>query len=165
MPNVKEERVRMTFQYLINIFNGIDEKLNLISSFRLHPNRTHLENSQDFYKIKKFGEGYLDQIIRWENGNKKKFKELIEYLKKLSLIYSIKTKRFGGGRFDMVVTTNPRGIKSSLSDVGFGVSQFLPILVADLQLPANSTLIVAEPEIHLHPNVQAEFGDYLISQI
>jgi predicted ATPase len=57
------------------------------------------------------------------------------------------------------------GVTSSLSDVGFGISQFLPIIVADLQLPDTSTLFVAQPEIHLHPSVQSSFGDYLANQI
>lgn len=162
---IGKEGMFQGFKYLMDIFQNLDSKTNLISSFRLHPNRTHLESSQDSNKVKKFGEGYLDQIIRWENGNKKKFGELISHLKKLSLLNSIETSRIGGGRYDMLVTTNQNKTKVSLSDVGFGVSQFLPILVADLQMERESTLIVAQPEIHLHPNVQAEFADYLIGQI
>jgi predicted ATPase len=41
----------------------------------------------------------------------------------------------------------------------------LPIIVADLQLGEESTLFVAQPEIHLHPSVQADFGTYMINQV
>ena len=42
---------------------------------------------------------------------------------------------------------------------------FLPIIVADLQLGKKSTLFIAQPEIHLHPKIQAQFADYIIKQI
>ena len=46
-----------------------------------------------------------------------------------------------------------------------GISQFLPILVADYQLSDNSTLCVSEPEIHLHPSIQSNIGAYLMRQV
>jgi predicted ATPase len=86
-------------------------------------------------------------------------------MKRLSLFSEIKTNRLSGGRYEMLVKTKPKGTYTSLSDVGFGVSQFLPIIVADIQLGDDSNLIVAQPEIHLHPNVQALFGDYIVDQM
>jgi predicted ATPase len=64
-----------------------------------------------------------------------------------------------------MVKVNKGSVPASLNDVGFGISQFLPIVVADLQLGEESTLFVAQPEIHLHPSVQAEFGNYMVNQI
>ena len=54
---------------------------------------------------------------------------------------------------------------ASLTDVGFGISQFLPVIVSDLQLSNNSCLAVSQPEIHLHPKIQATFGQYLANQV
>ncbi|RZK05979.1 MAG: DUF3696 domain-containing protein [Flavobacterium sp.] len=142
-----------------------DRNINAISSYRLHPDRTYLEQSRHELKVGKFGDGYLDQIILWERKNPSKFKELQDIMKSLKLLNSIELHRIEGGRYEVLVSTTANGTKNSIIDVGFGVSQFLPIIVADLQLTANSTLFVAEPEIHLHPNVQAEFGDYLVKQI
>jgi predicted ATPase len=101
----------------------------------------------------------------WEAKDKDKFNELISILKELNLLESIKSKRFGGGRYEIAVQVKENGVDSSLSDVGFGISQFLPIIVADLQLSGRSTLYIAQPEIHLHPSVQSAFGDYLVKQI
>jgi predicted ATPase len=53
----------------------------------------------------------------------------------------------------------------TLADVGFGVSQLLPIIVADLQLVDNSALIMSQPETHLHPSIQAELGTYFVKQV
>lgn len=52
-----------------------------------------------------------------------------------------------------------------LTDVGFGVSQILPVLVLCYYAPAGSTLILEQPEIHLHPAVQAGLADVFIDAI
>ena len=47
-----------------------------------------------------------------------------------------------------------------LTAVGVGVSQILPILVMGLLAPGNTLLLVEQPELHLHPSVQARLGDF-----
>lgn len=49
-----------------------------------------------------------------------------------------------------------------LTAVGVGVSQILPILVMGLLAPSNTLLLVEQPELHLHPSVQARLGDFLM---
>ena len=53
------------------------------------------------------------------------------------------------------------GIDTSIRDVGFGISQVLPI-VAQSCLSKKKTLLIEQPEIHLHPAQQAELGDMFI---
>ncbi len=50
----------------------------------------------------------------------------------------------------------------SLPEVGVGISQVLPILVMGLLSPANCLLIIEQPELHLHPVVQARLGDFFV---
>jgi predicted ATPase len=50
------------------------------------------------------------------------------------------------------------GQKEAISDVGFGVSQILPILVQMAVMPDDATLLVEQPELHLHPSVQTKFA-------
>lgn len=147
------------------IFSEYDDKINYISSFRLYPERTYYETSKIDLKVGKFGENYEDQIIFWESTKSPKYQYLIDILKDLGLLYEIKSKRLDGGRFELLVRSKEGGVWSSLSDVGFGISQFLPIIVADLQLGKRSTLFIAQPEIHLHPKIQAQFADYIIDRI
>lgn len=49
-----------------------------------------------------------------------------------------------------------------LPEVGVGISQILPILVMGLLSPANTLLIIEQPELHLHPYVQARLGDFFM---
>ena len=50
----------------------------------------------------------------------------------------------------------------NIADVGFGVSQVLPILVEGLTMPSGDTLILEQPEIHLHPKMQMNIADFLV---
>ncbi|NDJ79398.1 DUF3696 domain-containing protein [Vibrio campbellii] len=51
--------------------------------------------------------------------------------------------------------------KVSINNVGFGISQILPIIVQSMALEKGSTLILEQPEIHLHPTVQAKLFDFM----
>lgn len=51
----------------------------------------------------------------------------------------------------------------NISNVGFGISQVLPILVTGLIQNKNETLLLEQPEIHLHPKAQMCMADFLIS--
>ncbi|WP_157497491.1 AAA family ATPase [Leifsonia sp. Leaf264] len=50
-----------------------------------------------------------------------------------------------------------------LTSVGVGVSQTLPLLVGLLSAPHDSVFIVEQPELHLHPAVQARLADFMLS--
>lgn len=49
-----------------------------------------------------------------------------------------------------------------LVDVGFGVSQLLPLMVLLAYVPEGSTLLLEQPEMHLHPLIQSRLADVLI---
>ncbi|MGD2144703.1 MAG: AAA family ATPase [Anaerolineae bacterium] len=50
----------------------------------------------------------------------------------------------------------------TIADVGFGVSQLLPVVVMGLRAPETSILLFEQPEIHLHPRVQAKLADFFL---
>jgi len=54
---------------------------------------------------------------------------------------------------------------SNIADVGFGISQVLPVIVEGLSILPEQTLILEQPEIHLHPNMQMCLADFLISLV
>jgi putative AbiEii toxin of type IV toxin-antitoxin system/uncharacterized protein DUF3696 len=53
------------------------------------------------------------------------------------------------------------GSARNLIDVGYGVSQVLPIIVDCLRGERGGTFLLQQPEIHLHPSAQAELGSFL----
>ena len=64
-----------------------------------------------------------------------------------------------GVGFDLKVDGQLR----DLTSVGVGVSQALPLLVGLLSCPSDSLFIVEQPELHLHPGVQARLADFMIT--
>lgn len=50
----------------------------------------------------------------------------------------------------------------NILDVGFGISQVLPIIVSALLMNSYQTLILEQPEIHLHPSMQMSMADFLL---
>lgn len=157
--------LKLAIDSLKTTFVELDLKTNYISSFRLHPERTYYEQTKENLKIGAYGERYTDQIVLWEIKHPDIYQQFVQSLQEMNLLQGIKTKRMDGGRYELQVTTHQSGLSSSLADVGFGISQFLPVLVADYQLPDNSVLLISQPELHLHPGLQANFADYLVQQI
>ena len=51
----------------------------------------------------------------------------------------------------------------SIADTGFGVSQVLPIVVQGALMTAEDTLLLEQPEVHLHPRLQMDVADLLIT--
>ena len=50
-----------------------------------------------------------------------------------------------------------------LTDVGFGVSQILPVLALLYYVPEGSIVLMEQPEIHLHPSVQSGLADVILA--
>ncbi|MCC6784259.1 MAG: DUF3696 domain-containing protein [Planctomycetes bacterium] len=69
----------------------------------------------------------------------------------------------GGLGYRLSVGVDVSGGMRSLNQVGVGVSQALPILVLALLAARGTTLILEQPELHLHPSVQARLADFFIA--
>lgn len=96
----------------------------------------------------------------------KPFQEMIAYwLKELKLIHEFKIEEIGSGAnlYRAVVKRDANSPAASLTDVGFGVSQVLPALVLLYYVPEGSTIIMEQPEIHLHPSVQSGLADVILT--
>ncbi len=64
-------------------------------------------------------------------------------------------------RKEIALTELPANIKVSLQDVGVGISQVLPVLMNAFG-EQGSLIAIEQPEIHIHPALQAELGDVFI---
>ena len=96
------------------------------------------------------------------------FEKLIAIeLKKMSLIEDFTVKPITASRQEYEVKVRTNGSKSfvNLPDIGFGVSQVLPVLVQLFYAPANSTILMEQPELHLHPKAQSDLADVVIDAI
>ena len=179
-PNEEESEIIDLLHGCKRLIYGVGETLNLVGSYRLYPERTYYQKTKSSHRVLPSGDGFIDQILEWQEKGDNQFDNLITILKDLNLLYDIKPHKIGGGRFDLKVKIKKNSNWSSFADVGFGVSQLLPIIVADLQLANkqtifhlykrtvdsyDSTLIMSQPETHLHPSIQASLANYLVKQV
>jgi hypothetical protein len=84
------------------------------------------------------------------------------WTKQLGVAIDTRLKPIGSGLYNLEVRDPQLGTWANLVDVGFGVSQALPIIIQVFYSPPDSILILEQPEIHLHPRAQASMGDLLI---
>ena len=102
----------------------------------------------------------------YRKGRYKSFQEMIAYwLQKMGLVegFRIEEIKKGSNRWQAKVRTRAGGPEVLLTDVGFGVSQVLPVLTLLQYVPDGSTVILEQPEIHLHPLAQAELADAIVN--
>jgi hypothetical protein len=106
------------------------------------------------YSIKRL----LDSKAKAEN-----FKGFVERFGKESRLFdAVNIKKYKSGNqkvvpfeVDIVLSGKP----TRITNVGYGVSQVLPIIVELFMGRKSSAYIIQQPEIHLHPRAQAALGD------
>jgi AAA ATPase domain len=95
--------------------------------------------------------------------------ELVEdtnrWLEKLRIGYQIIMRPLGPEANDLfevrlIDTRRSPPVDVALPDVGFGISQFLPFLVQSLAA-SDQIISIEQPEVHIHPRLQADLGDLL----
>lgn len=135
----------------------------------------------DFTKTKGTGFGdvgirgeYTAEVISnmWDNfidfkntsGEIIKFSDAFDMWirKMLGEQYKIRSKRIDKNKYKVVVEEPEYGLEYELTQVGFGICQVLPIVTMILESKKNDLILIENPEIHLHPKLQADLSDLFI---
>lgn len=135
-------------------------ELAWLAPIRTKPRKTYDEFVLDFSPE---GE-HTPYVIRKILSNKKKAEEFREFIQKFGsdsgLFGDVVVKKLGKGStdpFEVDVVINSSEL--SISNVGYGVSQVLPVIVEAFTRGVSSSFAIQQPEVHLHPKAQAALGD------
>ncbi len=133
-----------------------------IGPLRESPRRMYLSTGETPREVGTAGE--LGPAVLWSASQSSQLdsEQLSEWCRRMGLALKISLARLSGGFFRIMIEDLYSGVEVSLPDVGVGTSQLLPILIQGLIAPVGATFLLEQPEIHLHPKVQADLADFFI---
>lgn len=186
-PRLRESRFKDyypsivdTFQSLKELIQAVLQSYTYIGPLRESPANRYIyedevigigtkgENAAYLYytgKQKSIGNHYFLDLMN-QNFEKTSDHTLHSALKKWFEIMGI--PNFEAEMNDRIIYLNMNAghydeTRVGIADAGFGISQIFPIILEGLRMERGNTLILEQPEIHLHPNLQMQMADYFIS--
>jgi hypothetical protein len=169
LRTVKEKLPWQSLSFINNspseLFEHHIRKVIHVPGLRGNPERT--------YKITAVGsdfqgtfENYVASAVnQWQKIKDKRLQDLGRFLETLGLTCKVGAKQVDDTQVELQVGRLPRrgGVIDmvSIADVGFGVSQVLPVLVALLVAEPGQLVYLEQPEINLHPRAEAALAEVL----
>jgi energy-coupling factor transporter ATP-binding protein EcfA2 len=131
---------------------------------RSKPKRTYDELAEEYSPEGDHIPTLLARLLRQEsrsNESQRVQKALVRFGKESGLFNSINVKKLGQKMTDpFQLQVSGAGPSVNLTDVGYGVSQALPIVVQSVLKSSSKVLLMQQPEVHLHPRAQAALGSF-----
>jgi len=157
-------------------FENLMDRIYYLGPLREYPRREYTWSGARPTDVGQRGEKVVEAILAARFGEEKRhlgprkqympFEAILgHWLKELKLIHEFKVKEIapGSNLYQILVKRDPQSPEVLITDVGFGVSQMLPVLVLLYYVPENSIVLLEQPEIHLHPSVQSGLADVIIN--
>lgn len=164
--------------FLADLEFALEQRLQnvyYLGPLRTFPQRTYTWSGGEPADMGQAGELVVDALLaarqrglKISPGYRRRRLTLEQYvarwLKELGLIHDFRVVRVaeGSNLFEVRVRKSPGAAEVLIPDVGFGVSQILPALVLCFYVPEGSTVVLEQPEIHLHPSVRSGLADVFI---
>lgn len=174
-PNFNTDTILSSIFSIFRIVSLQYKNIHYIAPLRNEPMRTYLL-SEDRSSVGLHGE-FTTQIIA--NNLTNNFSAIIPPITETCFKYETKSDFFcntlnswldylGIEPVTPLISDESQSIrlnigKHNILDVGFGVSQILPIITTGLLMKKHESIILQQPEIHLHPKMQMNFADFLLS--
>jgi len=164
---------------LLDLVLALEQRLrglHYVGPLRGYPNRSYVWSGQAPQEVGARGADVVPALLGARDraispGPRRKsvpFHELIaRWLRELGLVHSFEVKPLASHRreHEVLVRAWGGGPEVNLVDVGFGISQVLPVIVQCFYATRGSLVILEQPEIHLHPSAQSGLADLLTEAI
>jgi hypothetical protein len=149
-----------------SIFRDFVDSIVYLGPLRENPERHYIFSGNPTQHVGKTGKMVPDLLFK----NRKLVEHLNEKLSTFGVGYKVQVSSVSAETLELhdvyalSLTDIHTGVTTSILDVGFGISQVLPVITQSL-LAHNKTLCIEQPEIHLHPKLQAELGSLFAESI
>lgn len=146
------------------------QRLYYLGPLREYPKRRYTWSGERPNDVGLRGESAVNAILAARKGKRTSLeKRVAKWLvdKRLNLAHSFRIHQLvpGGTQYEVRIKRHAASPEVLLPDLGIGISQILPVLVLCYYAPPGSTIILEQPELHLHPSVQAGLADVLIDVV
>ncbi len=152
------------------------QQLYYLGPLREYPQRTYTWAGENPVDVGLKGELAVPALLGGRNrkvypDGRKRYSKLetrvAQWLVDLDLAHSFETRPLyrGSSEYAVWLKRHRRSAEVRITDMGIGVSQVLPVLVLCYCVPEGSTVILEQPELHLHPSVQAGLADVFVDCI
>ncbi len=148
-------------------FENLFSQILYLGPLREYPRRRYPWEGDHPTGVGQYGEKTISAMLSGRIRRLPVDEQIPKWLQRLDLIdsYDVQPLSDTEGDYELLVKQYKGGPKVPLTDVGFGVSQVLPVLILCYYAPERSILILEQPEAHLHPKVQSELADVLIDVV
>jgi len=97
-------------------------------------------------------------------GEEPKLSEVVDaWLSYIGVASSVSTDDAVKDGISLTAQREPNGRAFDLSEVGVGVSQVLPVVLACLLTAPGQVVAIEQPELHLHPSMQIRLAEFLLA--
>ena len=148
-------------------FENLFSRILYLGPLREHPRHHYVWEGDHPKGIGQDGEKAISALLSGRIRRLPIDEQILSWLQRLELInsYDVLPVSDTSRDYEFLVKKYKGGPEVRLTDVGFGISQVLPVLILCYYAPEGSILILEQPEAHLHPKVQTELADVLIDAV
>lgn len=141
------------------------QAIDYIGPLRASPSRTYLFTGERRKRIGLSGENAVNMMAmdaQARRSGQLRVAELISmWLERAQIGARVSINPLSDRHYEIRVEHPITHESENLADIGYGISQVLPVLTGGYSLAPGSTYLIEEPEIHLHPRAQGELGSFL----
>jgi len=141
------------------------ESIIYLGPLRRKPERDYVWNKSKPGEVGVDGHKAVDVLLAstlLRGEDKSEITDSVSYwLKRMKVAEKLEVRQIGRStRYEVVIHRD--GVVANLRDVGIGISQVLPVLTVAFFAPRGSTVLLEEPEIHLHPLAQSVLAELFV---
>jgi len=167
VPGAPKELPFPSIPFGIQDFSEHIQKIIHIPALRGNPERTYPTTAVGIKFPGTFDNYTASMVNYWQLSEDKRLKQLRRALEKLGLTWTVSVQTVTETQVELQVGRLPHRSRAqndglvSVADVGYGVSQVLPVLVALFAASPGQLVYIEQPEIHLHPRAQTALAEVL----
>ncbi|EGR2773255.1 DUF3696 domain-containing protein [Vibrio parahaemolyticus] len=156
----------------INRLKDTISRIKYLSPVRANPTRDYINYASNPNELDQDGTNAAHILwakkkdtVKWKKEEFDLIDALSECLNCMGLSQKITPEKVGEIIYRVELSERNASSNVSLADVGFGYSQILPVILLGLLSRKGDTVLLEQPEIHLHPSSAANLADLFLGFI